>query len=998
LNLAQRNGKALGISTAFDLPIRWNGQTVVRFALRSPILDSDEVRLMFDTAYDGWPDQLPELGAWLLSNTSNVMKRWEEMVGLELPFPERTAHRSQLRNNLPEYLKALAKDLQTGRQGRDAKATPAARQHGMQRWQLGWDLELVVRDYQLLLHAIIDEANQMMDRNVTTTEMQNLTRLLQDANIEAIRGYYAFRQKIERNDQELTGHFGLLDNCSDAVIELDLDGTILYWNKGAERMYGYRAQDIVGTHVAIIFPPNRRLEFDRCIMMLKNGREVPPFDTIRRRADGTDISVSITASPIRDKQNNLQGYVSIARDISDRVRAAEALRDALEEAERASRAKSEFLANVSHELRTPMNAIIGMTDLALDEELSPELRDYLETTRESADLLLSLVNDVLDISKLESGKFVLDEVNFGLRELIADSMRSISSRAYRKGLEIACKVANNVPDNLHGDPLRLRQILTNLVGNAIKFTDEGEIIIEVTQETGSGKSCVLRFAVRDTGIGISEEDQKRVFAPFTQADASTTRRFAGTGLGLAIASHLINCFRGQFWVESEVGVGSTFFFTARFALAEQSKSTTNLPAPAVEKLRDLSVLIADDNETSREILAKLLADWQMKPVVTADAKTALEQWQSAQTHGEPFRLAVIDAIMPERDGFQLIEEIKSKDELGTKTILMLSSTDRLAFKERCQEVEFDEVLEKPISQSNLFDAIVSALGVSTLDVVRNSDFSKLPPAKRTLNILLAEDTPANRKVAERVLAKRGHHVISAANGREAVDLFHQNAFDVILMDVQMPSMDGFQATEAIRSYEEEHSSARRIPIIAMTAHAMVGDRHRCLAAGMDDYISKPISIRRLVEIVEAYGQEGIEIAEPIQADASDREVAKALIKTVNNTGALMDLENALRRLDGDQSLLIDLIGFYLEDYPGLLTKMDEASEAEDAASLERAAHSLKGLVANFDAMYARDLAQRMEFAAKERDLTTASGLISNLKTAASDLATELENYRNSLSS
>jgi two-component system sensor histidine kinase/response regulator len=405
------------------------------------------------------------------------------------------------------------------------------------------------------------------------------------------------------------------------------------------------------------------------------------------------------------------------------------------------------------------------------------------------------------------------------------------------------------------------------------------------------------------------------------------------------------------------------------------------------------VLVADDNETTREILTKLLSDWQMKPVVAADAKTALEHMESAQSQGKPIRLAVIDAIMPERDGFQLIEEIKAKQELSTKTILMLSSTDRLAFKERCEEVEFDGVLEKPISQSNLFDAIVSALGVSTVDSVRISDFSKLPPTKRTLNVLLAEDTPANRKVAERVLAKRGHNVVPAANGREAVDLFHQNAFDVILMDVQMPSMDGFQATEAIRSYEEDHRSEHRIPIIAMTAHAMVGDRHRCLAAGMDDYISKPINIRRLVEMVETYGQEGIHSADTKEPHANDRGFAKSLLK--NETGILMDLDKALRRLDGDHSLLIDLIGFYLEDYPGLLIKMDEAAGAGDAASLERAAHSLKGLVANFDAMNAKEIAQRMEFSAKDRDIATASELISELKTATAELAAELERYRDS---
>ena len=854
----------------------------------------------------------------------------------------------------------------------------------------------MIRDYQIMYHAILIVARE-----------DSGTRAFQRRDPESCQGAAGSEHRgrsglclVPRGERaNRAAHRSFPLKCLIAAMMRLFSsismGRIVRWNSGAERIYGWPAEKIVGEHIAILLPPNRRLEFDRCLAMLKNGRDVPPFDTVRRRADGTDVSVSITASPIRDSQGNLKGYVSIARDISDRVRAAEALRDALEEAERASRAKSEFLANVSHELRTPMNAIIGMTELALDEELSPELRDYLETTRESADLLLSLVNDVLDISKLEAGKFVLEDIGFSLSEVVDETVRGISSRAYRKGLEIACKVASDVPDNLHGDPLRLRQILTNLVGNAIKFTDEGEIVVEVNLEASSGRSCVLRFSVSDTGIGISEEDQQRVFAPFTQADASSTRRFAGTGLGLAIASHLINCFRGQFWVDSEVGVGSTFHFTARFSLADEKIRERPAQSPAVEKLRNLPVLVADDNETNRQIIGKLLEDWQMTPVLANDAQSALEQLRSAAQAGQPIPLAVIDAIMPEHDGFELVEEIKVKERMGTKTILMLSAADRLAFKEKCQSTEYDGVLEKPISQSNLFDAIATALGVATIDPVRSGDLKGAKPPERILNVLLAEDTPANRKVVERVLAKRGHNVTAAGNGREAVDLFHQGEFDVILMDVQMPSMDGFQATDAIRKHEEDHQTASRIPIIAMTAHAMVGDRHRCLAAGMDDYISKPISIRRLIELVESHGQEGPRLrlqrnGKPISATGPAESRLSA-----TEIADIMDLENSLRRLDGDKSLLIDLIGFYLEDYPSLLVRIDEAAATNDAASLERAAHSMKGLVANFDAALAKEAAQQLETSAKQRDIAEVSGLIESLKQAADELAEHLERYRQS---
>lgn len=947
---------------------------------------------MFDLALDYCPDQLPELGQLLQSRASTIMSKWEELIEQHLPSSKRTSYRADLRNHLPQFLHKVGRDLVAGRGGSPLAAKPAAREHGLQRWQQGWELELVVRDYQLMYDAIVQVARDNLGRELSSREAQNLTKILQDASVEAIRAYISHFKASQTITKTSAKGADLFEGCNDAIVQLNCDGEIVRWNSGAERIYGWSASEILGSHVSTILPPDRRLEFDRCIAMLKNGRNVAPFDTVRRRADGTDVSVSISVSPVFDSDTNLLGYISIARDISDRVRAAEVLRDALEEAERASRAKSEFLANVSHELRTPMNAIIGMTELALDEALSPELRDYLETTRESADLLLSLVNDVLDISKLEAGKFVLEDVNFSLREVVDETVRGISSRAYRKGLELVCKVASNVPDSLHGDPLRLRQILTNLVGNAIKFTDDGEIVVEVSLNSGSGRSCVLQFSVADTGIGISEQDQQRVFAPFTQADASSTRRFAGTGLGLAIASHLINCFRGQFWVKSEIGAGSTFYFTARFALSDHDLHSQPTVSPLVESLRNLPVLIADDNETNRQILGRLLEEWHMVPILAGDAKTAIERLESAVLEGQPIPLAVVDAIMPKHDGFQLVDEIKGRVSTSTKTILMLSAADRLAFKEKCLETAHDAVLEKPISQSNLFDVIATTLGVSTFDANREGAFRGTKPPARILNVLLAEDTPANRKVVERVLAKRGHNVTAAVNGREAIDLFHQGDFDLILMDVQMPSMDGFQATEAIRKFEEEGSAVNRMPIIAMTAHAMVGDRHRCLAAGMDDYISKPINIRRLIELVETYGEKAprLECSTDAGGDPATR---SSSIQRMTESADIMDLDKALRRLDGDRSLLIDLIGFYLEDYPALLTRLEDSLASNDSASVERAAHSMKGLVANFDAMTAKDIAQQLESRAKQRDLANAADLIDNLKQAAAELAEHLEAYR-----
>lgn len=950
---------------------------------------------MTDISPDEWPDCLPELGQFIRDNSSEIMQAWEEVLRKRLADNPRTTHRVALRDHLPQFLKSLARDLITGRDGRDAESRPAAKEHGLQRWRQGYEIELVIRDYQLIFQAILNEVHKGFGRPLETLEVANLNKLLNEASVVAIRTFLAFQPEngVATPDEDVSE--SVLDNCIDAVIVCSPEGTVLKWNKGARSHYEYSAEDMVGKNVSSLVPPQHRLVYERSLAALQSGKEVGPIDTVRQRADGSEISVSVAASPLCNRHGEVTGFVAIERNISDRVRAAEALREALEEAERANRTKSEFLANVSHELRTPMNAILGMTELALDEDLSPELRDYLETSQESAEMLLVLVNDVLDISRLEAGKFALDESSFSLREVLDDTIRSVSSRAFRKGLEIACRISTQAPDALQGDPLRLRQIITNLVGNAIKFTEEGEVVVEVNLDSKSGQSCVLRFSVSDTGIGISEEDQHRIFTPFTQADSSSTRRFTGTGLGLAIAGHLVNCFRGQFWVQSELGVGSIFYFTSRFPLADGEDEKHGKERQHIQTLRDLPILVADDNETNLDIIGNMLTDWQMKPVLACDAPSALEQLKSAQKKGQPIPLVVVDALMPENDGFELAETIKAADDVRTKTVLMISSADRLAFKERVEELQVDGILEKPVSESNLFDAIVSTMGIGTVDKEGTEFTIEQAVSSRCLDVLLVEDTPANRKVVEKILSKRGHLVITANNGREALDLFRERQFDLILMDVQMPSMDGIQATEAIRTVEAEREAEQGVPIIAMTAHAMAGDRGRCLAAGMDGYVSKPISMRKLIRIVEKYARR--DSSQPAVAGSPNSEMpatkqSKSIAANFPNTGEL-NLQNVIKRLGGDIELLRDLIGFYLEDYPGLLERIEEALIDEDAGFVQRAAHSMKGLVANFDARTCRDTAAQIELIAKQRQLETVPDLLAQLRKCTAKLARELESYR-----
>jgi PAS domain S-box-containing protein len=570
--------------------------------------------------------------------------------------------------------------------------------------------------------------------------------------------------------------------------------------------------------------------------------------------DGEERWLLTTKVPFYDHDGKIIGIIGIGRDITAQKQSEVETVKARIQAEAASRAKSEFLANMSHEIRTPLNGVIGMTDLALDTDLTPEQRDYLETVKLSADSLLNVINDILDFSKIEAGKIDLESIEFDARECIETTLRTLVLRAEEKDLELLCDIAPDVPAIIRGDPTRLRQILFNLVGNAIKFTAEGQVALSAEVELIENGTCVLHFNVADTGIGIPESKQSVVFDAFTQADASTTREFGGTGLGLTITSRLVAMMGGKIWVKSEPGKGSEFHFTIKVSEGgiAAAQPASGLPDGI---LCGAQVLVVDDNQTNRRILDRLLTRWGMKVVCVKSGEDALAEVNSAQASGNPFRLILTDMHMPNMDGFSLVEKIRNTPDSAAATIMMLSSAGRRGDLARCQQLGLSASLTKPVRQNELREAIVRAL--DRRKVQARAPGVAVPGGERrtavprpALDVLVAEDNVVNQRLAMRLLEKRGHRVTVVNNGQEAVELLERSNFDLVLMDVQMPLLDGIAATTLIRQREKETGSHQ--PIVALTAYAVKGDQERCLAAGMDGYLPKPIRPEELDALLQTY--------------------------------------------------------------------------------------------------------------------------------------------------
>jgi PAS domain S-box-containing protein len=792
----------------------------------------------------------------------------------------------------------------------------------------------------------------------------------------------------------------LMDNLPDHIFVKDTHSRFIIANAATLRSLGVASLAAVIGKTDFDFLPGDQAEQFHADeeRVIRTGEPLVNHEELLIDAAGNARWLSTTKVPLRGTDGEIIGLVGISHDISERKTMESELRRAKEVAEAASKAKSEFLARMSHEIRTPMNGILGMTELALDTDLSPEQRETLQLVLASAESLLTIINDILDFSKIEAGKLQLEPAPFPLRDSLADAVRTLGLRAQQKGLELACHVAPDVPDLLVGDLGRLRQVVVNLLGNAIKFTSEGEVVVEVrNQESGvrsqgsapggAADSCVLHFTVRDTGIGIPPEKHQAIFEPFEQVDGSTTRKYGGTGLGLAISAQLVGLMGGRMWVESEVGQGSRFNFTARFAVVGQEGLPAPVEPPDVHGLR---VLVVDDNATHRDILAEMLTNWRMRPTTVGSAQEAVAEVRRARAADEPYGVLLVDATMPPPDGFSLAEQLRAEPGYKGATLLMLNSATRASSIDRCREAGVQATVMKPIKQSELLDTLLAAVSAdpSRRAAVTLDDRSRSSPeevlALPPLRVLLAEDAVVNQRLAVRILEKAGHSVRVAGNGWQALQALERERFDVILMDVQMPELGGFETTEKIRAAEQ--GTGRHVPIIALTAHAMKGDRERCLAAGMDSYVSKPIRARELFQAMEQVLQTHPPVARSggIPDDLRASEEGKM--------AADFDRAAALERCGDDAQLLRELIDMFLTEIRVWMFDLGRAIEAGDANAIKRLAHTIKGAVGTFGAQPAYDAAFELETMGKEGNLAGAQAAWTRMQEVVARLNAALEKF------
>ncbi|NOY81894.1 MAG: response regulator [Kiritimatiellaeota bacterium] len=783
---------------------------------------------------------------------------------------------------------------------------------------------------------------------------------------------------------------GIFESLVDLYYRTDLDGRLVELSPSVESMTGFRAEELLGESVARVYEhPDDRKAFMK--MLLRYGR-VQDYELRLRRKDGAVVDVSANSRLVFGPDGRPAGVEGMLRDISRRKRmenelrrardAAEAVNRELQqairranemalEAEAASRAKSEFLANMSHEIRTPMNGVLGMLRLLMDTDLTPAQREYAQTACHSAEALLAIINDILDYSKIEAGKLELEMLSFDLRSTVEETMDVLALHAQDKGIEFASVIGADVPTRLRGDPGRLRQVLLNLLGNAIKFTEKGEVILRVSIVEELGDSVKLRFSVTDTGIGVPASRIDALFDSFTQADASTTRKYGGTGLGLTISKRLAEMMGGEIGMESREGEGSTFWFTAVFEKqAGNDAGRTTVPV-------DMHVhraLVVDDNATNRRIIGEMLDSWGCRHEEAADAAAALDKLHEAAKAGERFDLVLLDMQMPGTDGLTLGTKIREEGgRLGDTHMILLTSMDVGSERDRLKRVGFDACLPKPIKQSQLYDALVSSLAgeqrpASTFERPRGPTMSRkerrLPDGRRP-RILVAEDNPVNQKVALGMLTRLGCTVDTVGNGQEAVEALKMMPYDLVFMDVQMPEMDGFEATRRLR---DPATGVRNpdIPVVAMTAHAMEGDRERCLAAGMNDYVSKPVDPEELERVLDRFLPVGDVETPPSAAESGedDRPVSDAAGGADAARTVPLDREALLERIGGDADLADELVSVLLEDVPGQIQALAEAVERGDRAVAERIAHTIKGAAANLSATPLSEAGAALEAAAR----------------------------------
>lgn len=780
------------------------------------------------------------------------------------------------------------------------------------------------------------------------------------------------RVRIKKKLEESQAiYHSLVESLPINVFRKDRDGKIVFANKKYCDDVGMPLDDLIGLGDADLFSAELAEKYQRDdAWVLQTGM---PFRDVENHPKGDDtIYVEVLKAPVTDKNGERIGIQGMFWDVTDRKKGEEALRRAKEIAETASRAKSDFLANVSHEIRTPMNGIIGMTDLLLGSITSRENREYLDLIQTSAESLLTLINDILDFSKIESGKVQLESQRFSLRDSLGDTLRSLAVRAHSKKLELIVNVDADVPEHIVGDLIRLRQVIVNLVSNAIKFTPDGFINVTIENVGSEGNKARLKFSVQDSGIGIPEDKQELIFSEFEQADSSTTRKFGGTGLGLAIASRIVSLMGGELKVESRPDEGSLFFFHANFDVDSTAQEEP------VQPFTEQAVMLVVENAQMLASLTNSLSRWNLSVTGRASAKQALKTLRERVIAKSPVDLVVTDIELPDFDGPKLASWIRDDEGLAGTRIIFLANTNSTDVGQQRSELGIEHQLLKPVKEKDLYESIGVALGVLASSAsTHGQPLATGGPSTKQLNVLLAEDNVVNQKLATTLLEKAGHRVEVANNGKEAVDKFSNESFDIILMDIQMPEMDGFEATYEIRKLQTCDTN-ERIPIIALTAHASTADRNRCLAAGMDEYISKPIRANDLYALVDR-----------MTGRHSDVDATKqsSLPKV-----RLIDWEQAFETVGGDRQLLTDLLTVFLRDRNSMVQNIETAIKEQNSKELRLSAHSIKGALTHLGARESAKLAMQLEELGTKQNLQNAEKIFSEFELSLGPLCEEMEEF------